>query len=320
MTEVTMTGPGDLRPNVSYGDGESARRNEILRTVVGSGVHGIAIEGTDDHDEMGIFVEPPNYVIGIDAPFDQHVWRTQPEGARSGPGDTDLTIYSLRKYLRLAVQGNPTVLVPLFAPEKDLIVVTPLGRELRALAPSIISREAGERFYGYLTGQRERMTGGGKQGRVPNRPELIEKYGFDVKYASHALRLALQGVELMETGSLTLPMREHERETVLALKRGEMSFADAIALVDKEAGRLRQLLDAGDSPLPPSPDRDAVSTWAIHAHRRQWRTDRAARDTVTLSVPAIHRLLDERVEKETPNAAEALRFFVRQMLVTTETS
>lgn len=38
-------------------------------------------------------------------------------------------------------------------------------------------------------------------------------------------------------------------------------------------------------------------------------------DTVTLSVPAIHRLLDERVEKETPNAAEALRFFVRQMMV-----
>lgn len=38
-------------------------------------------------------------------------------------------------------------------------------------------------------------------------------------------------------------------------------------------------------------------------------------DTVTLSVPAIYRLLDERVQKETPNAAEALRFFVRQMLV-----
>src|SRR5512142_1216582 len=32
---------------------------EILRTVVGSGVHGIAIAGTDDHDEMGVYVEPP---------------------------------------------------------------------------------------------------------------------------------------------------------------------------------------------------------------------------------------------------------------------
>lgn len=261
----------DARPNVSYGDGESARRNEILRTVVGSGVHGIAIEGTDDHDEMGIFVEPPNYVIGIDAPFEQHVWRTQPEGVRSGPGDTDLTIYSLRKYLRLAVQGNPTVLVPLFAPEPDVLVVTALGRELRALAPAIISREAGERFYGYLTGQRERMTGGGKQGRVPNRPELIERYGFDVKYASHALRLALQGVELMQTGQLTLPMKPDERETVLALKRGEVPFTDALALVDAKAEELRNLLDAGDSPLPVRPDREAVNTWAIHAHRRQWR-------------------------------------------------
>ena len=33
-----------------YGDAQVAYDNEILRTVVGSGVHGIAIEGTDDHE------------------------------------------------------------------------------------------------------------------------------------------------------------------------------------------------------------------------------------------------------------------------------
>ena len=271
MADARQTGTMD-RPNVSYGDPESARRNEILRSVVGSGVHGIAIEGTDDHDEMGVFIEPPNHVIGIDAPYDQHVWRTQPEGDRSGPGDIDLTIYSLRKYLRLAVQGNPTVLLPLFAPESDLIVKTALGWELRALAPSILSQSAGERFYGYLTAQRERMLGGGHQARVPNRPELVEKYGFDVKYASHALRLALQGVEVMETGRLTLPMREEERQLCLTLKSGGMTFSDALALIDQKAERLRSLLDSGDSPLSKEPDRDAVNKWAIYAHRRQWRS------------------------------------------------
>jgi uncharacterized protein len=38
-------------------------------------------------------------------------------------GDTDLVIYSLRKYLRLAVKGNPTVMLPLFAPADSLVVV-----------------------------------------------------------------------------------------------------------------------------------------------------------------------------------------------------
>jgi hypothetical protein len=80
-----------------YGDRDIAVRGEILRSVVGSGVHGIAIEGTDDHDEMGVFVEPPGSVVGlrgpadhyVGGPADHYVYRTQPEGARSGPGDTD---------------------------------------------------------------------------------------------------------------------------------------------------------------------------------------------------------------------------------------
>ncbi len=37
----------------------------ILRTQVGSGVHGTAISGQDDRDEMGICLEPPEYVTGL---------------------------------------------------------------------------------------------------------------------------------------------------------------------------------------------------------------------------------------------------------------
>jgi uncharacterized protein len=53
------------RPNVEYGDPAVALPNEILRSVVGSGVHGIAIAGTDDHDEMGVCIEPPERVVGL---------------------------------------------------------------------------------------------------------------------------------------------------------------------------------------------------------------------------------------------------------------
>jgi hypothetical protein len=37
----------------------------ILRSVVGSTVHGLSNPGTDDRDEMGVCVEPPEYVIGL---------------------------------------------------------------------------------------------------------------------------------------------------------------------------------------------------------------------------------------------------------------
>ena len=97
-----------LNPLTEYGDADAAYGNEILRTTVGSGVHGIAIEGTDDHDEMGVYIESMPNLLGIRPYREDYMARTRREGERSGPGDTDLILYSLSKYLRLAVKGNPT--------------------------------------------------------------------------------------------------------------------------------------------------------------------------------------------------------------------
>lgn len=66
-------------------EAEIAEQGTILRVLVGSGVHGTAIDGQDDRDEMGICIEPPDHVIGLQR-FEQYVFRTQPEGVRSGRG------------------------------------------------------------------------------------------------------------------------------------------------------------------------------------------------------------------------------------------
>jgi uncharacterized protein len=256
--------------HTEHGDGEIARAGEILRTVVGSGVHGIAIAGTDDHDEMGIFIEPAGHVIGLLPPVSHYVFRTQPEGARSRPGDTDLVMYSLRRYLRLATKGNPTALLPLFAPADAVLVVTPLGEDLRALGPAVLSQRAVHRFLGYMRAQRDRLTGS-RRGGVPNRPELVARHGYDVKYASHALRLAYQGLEIVRHGRLTLPMPDAERERVLRVKRGDVpALADVIAEIAQIEADIEHALTTGATPLPPDPDIDAVSAWSTDAHRRQW--------------------------------------------------
>lgn len=262
--------PVSDQSNVEYGDSSVALPNEILRSVVGSGVHGIAIEGTDDHDEMGVYIEPPEWILGVEKHREDYISRTQPEGVRSGHGDTDLVIYSLRKYLRLAIKGNPTVMLPLYAPAESLVIVTPLGEELRAMREAFLSQVAVERFLGYMRSQHERMLGQSKR-NVPNRPELIEKYGWDVKYGSHALRLAHQGFEIASTGNLTLPMPARERERVLAVKRGEVARDEVSAEISRLESAVRSLLDEGGTPLPPTADLDRISAWAIDAQRRHWR-------------------------------------------------
>jgi len=254
---------------VNIGDREEALANEILRTEVGSGVHGMAIAGTDDRDEMGVFIETPGQLLGLDKATGHYVHRTtEHPGARSYADDLDLTIYSLRKWMSLALAGNPTVLTVLFAPLHSMVVVTDLGFDLRAMVPQIVSKQAGYRFHGYLTGQRERLTGGGKRGRVPNRPELIEKYGYDTKYASHALRLGLQGVELMETGRLTLPMPADDLAMCMRVKRGEVGYDTALAWIDFTTRTLEHAIEA--TPLPEHPARSAVGDWMIAAHARHW--------------------------------------------------
>ena len=138
---------------------ELVARGTILRATVGSTVHGLHHGGQDDRDEMAVFVEPPEYRLGLKLargqgrklhPLEHWVERTQPEGARSGPGDLDLVAYNLRKYMRLALKGHPTVLLLLFVPPELTLVETELGRELRGLTGAILSKRAGRSYLGYL--------------------------------------------------------------------------------------------------------------------------------------------------------------------------
>jgi len=178
-------------------------------------------------------------------------------------------MYSLRRYLRLAAKGNPTALLPLFAPADAIVTITPLGEELRALGPSLLSRLAVQRFLGYLAAQRDRLVG--TRRGAPVRPELVARYGYDVKFASHALRLAYQGLEVVRDGRLTLPMPEREREHVRAVKRGdEPDLAAVLAAIEAIESEVEDRLRSGRTPLPAEPDRDRVSAWSVQAHRRHW--------------------------------------------------
>ena len=248
-----------------------AEPNTILRGLVGSSVHGLVLSGTDDRDEMGVCVEPRRYVVGF-GKFEQWVCRSAAEreghaGVRSRAGDLDLTVYSLRKWARLALQGNPTVLLLLYLPDDALVIRTEVGEQLQKLAPAFASRQAGKRFLGYLEAQRQRLVGERGQ-RDVNRTELVEQFGYDTKYAMHMLRLGHQGVEFLATGRLTLPMREPVRSHLMDVRRGRSNLADVLAECTELELRLSELLDT--SPLPPAPDTSHVESFVMETYAAAW--------------------------------------------------
>lgn len=229
---------------------EIAEQNEILRIVNGSKLYGTDVESSDD-DFQAIFLEPIESVF-MRGKMETVQLRDKPEGVRSEAGDVDCTAYSLRHFSKLAAGGNPSVLSLLSAPDKAVVseswianLRSPFVRELFA------SQQAGPRFKGYMHSQKQRLIGE-KKGHVPNRPELVDAYGFDVKYANHVVRLGIQGIEYMTTGEMTLPMKKPDRELLLAIRGGWCSLEEVMALVEEIEADLLSAISSSPLPLEPN--------------------------------------------------------------------
>jgi len=218
----------------------------ILRALVGSTVHGTSVANTDDRDEMAIVVEPVEYRVGLKN-FETTVYRTQPEGVRSGPGDLDLVIHSLNKFATLAAKGNPTILLPLYVQDKDIIHIHHFGKLLREHRSMFTSKDSGFAFLGYMEHQRQRMTGERGQMRV-KRQELIDAYGFDTKYVGHVIRLAHQGIELMSTGHLSLPMKPEQAGEVVDIRTGKYTLPQVVDRARDLESDLREAIDRSEAP------------------------------------------------------------------------
>lgn len=251
---------------------EMAERTTILRVPAGSNLHGLSLPGKDDSDEVGICIEDIDAAMGF-SEFEQYIYRTaaEREGKHDAPsqhGDLDLTIFSLRKFLRLAMQGNPQMLQCLFVPASLWISGDARGAQLQGMAPLIVSRHAGARYLGYLEAQRQRLLGERGQKKT-NRPELEAKHGYDTKYAMHILRLGFQGVELMTTGKLTLPMAEKDRAFVYAVRCGEVPMQDALTRAGELERQIKDLLD--DAPVPAEPAREELEAWMLRMYFENWK-------------------------------------------------
>lgn len=251
----------------------TAEAHTILRTVVGSQIHGLSLDSSgSDRDEMGVMVEPLEFQLRLGESFEQFIHRDaevreQRHDAPSQAGDLDLNIYSLRKFCRLAAKGNPTILTLLFVPHSYHVKCDARGHQLQDNVDWFISREAAGGFLGYLTSQKQRMVGERGQKRC-HRPELESKFGYDTKYAMHMLRLGFQGVELMQTGRLILPMQDPVRSYLMQVRKGELTINDVFTRAGELEGELKELKDS--STLPEHADRDSIEAWMRNMYFMNW--------------------------------------------------
>lgn len=91
----------------------------IFMTKHGSHAYGTNI-ATSDEDFKGIFIAPREYYIGNLHKIEQ---------ADKGFGDSDCTIYDIKKFFALAADCNPNIIEVLYTGEDDWLYPTPDMRE-----------------------------------------------------------------------------------------------------------------------------------------------------------------------------------------------
>ena len=240
----------------------------ILQSVVGSTALGLQTP-TSDIDLMGIGLETCSEALPVVGQPLENIVTTSP----------DSTTYTLRKWLSLAVKGNPTILGMLFITPQFSIAV---GQELLDLAPAIISRQCGPAFLGYMRAQRERLAGERGQMRI-HRPELISQHGYDVKYAMHALRLGYQGIELMETGRMSYPMTGLTRELLMDVRAGVVPKSSLMSVLSATELLLAEAIE--ESSLQAKPDLERIQTWVNTTYLRHWTASTHSTPTIRSSHP-----------------------------------
>ena len=238
-------------------------RDRLIHLFIGgSELHGAKVHGTDDLDIYGVYVEPPEMVLGLES-LPHFVWSTAGNDRRNGPSDIDLTLYSLKKWAGLACKGNPTALHFLFA---DGVLRNDIWEGVGANKQLFLARGFVKQFLGFADDQLKRMTGRKGRGKKGQRPEIEQKYGYDVKAAMHTLRLLYECKELLSVGTITLP--RPERDFLVRVRTGRYPVEKVLAMAKKLFVECEEI--AAASPLPDRVDRIAVSQLIAHSYRKAW--------------------------------------------------
>lgn len=241
--------------------------NEILRIQSGSKLYGTDTPTSDD-DYMGVFVESPRFLFSGNKSKSVNLHSRGPQ-EKNVNADDDGVAYPLRHFLKLATDGNPSILCVLFAKPEHVVFASDEGKWILENKSLFVSQKAGPKFLGYMKSQLLRMQGD-KKGHVPSRPELVEKYGYDTKYAMQIARLGIQGCEFLKTGNLKLPMDLVSRDILSSIRNGEWTFDDCVNYLSSIETHLKELVNS-DLLIPEEPDYCAIWDLSREIHETYWR-------------------------------------------------
>lgn len=211
----------------------------IYRCIVGSKAFGLDDEGSDT-DYRGIYLPPAELhwsLYGV------------PEQLENK--DKEECFWELQKFLILALKANPNILECLNTPLIEY--ANAIAEELLSIKQIFFSKLIYQTYNGYVMSQFKKLE-----------QDLRACGEVRWKHAMHLIRLLLQGIEILKAGELNVKVYK-ERENLLSIKRGEMSWEDLNAwrlLLHKDFEKA-----FNETSLPERPDYERANTFLLKARR-----------------------------------------------------
>lgn len=215
----------------------------IYRCVVGSRAYGLDTE-TSDTDLRGVYLAPAEMywsLFGAPEQFEDN--------------DAQTCYWELQKFLVMALKANPNVLECLYSPLVDKI--TPTGAQLLAMRDRFLSQMIFQTFNGYALSQFKKLE-----------QDLRNQGQVRWKHAMHLLRLLLTGAAALRLQRVPIRVESH-RETLLAVKRGEVSWVEVSRWRQELHGDFERAL--AETKLPERPDYEAVNAFLISVRKESAR-------------------------------------------------
>jgi predicted nucleotidyltransferase len=166
----------------------------------------------------------------------------------------DFAIYGIVKYFQLCMENNPNMIDSLFTPRNCVLHSTAVGEMIREARRQFLHKGAWFKFKGYSYSQMSKIRN--KQNHSnPARSETIEKYGYDVKFAYHCVRLLNEVEIILVEQDLDI---QRNREQLKSIRKGEWTLEELESyFVNKE--KALELAYA-NSKLPHGPDEEKIKS------------------------------------------------------------
>lgn len=236
--------------------------NVSYETIMGSVAYGVSTDNSD-MDIYGFCIPPKDDVFphlrGEIMGFGRQVQRFEQyqengivdKSGCSGKGQTyDVTIYSIVKYFQLCMENNPNMIDSLYTPVYCIRHITKVGQMVRDNRDLFLHKGSWHKFRGYAYAQIHKMDSKNPRG---NRVELVEKYGYDIKFAYHVVRLINEVEQILTSGTIDL---QRDNEILKSIRRGEWKQEEIKDWFSNKEKSLEHLYV--DSKLQHSPDESKI--------------------------------------------------------------